>query len=158
WAREPPANTEIFKLPVEGGQSLSTWYIPGATPDAPTVLYLHGSRWNLNSSVFRIERWQGMGYAILAIDYRGFGESSDILPSQLSATHDARVALQELKRRQPDPTRRFVYGHSLGGAVAVALAAQAEPDDFAGLILESTFTSIRDMIAASRWRDIPGLG
>lgn len=157
WAREPLAGTEIFDLPLAAGQTVRAWYLPGPAPDAPTVLYLHGSRWNLNSSVFRMERWADMGYSMLAIDYRGFGESTPLLPSQASAVQDARIALRELARRQPDPARRFVYGHSLGGAVAVALAADAEPDSFAGLILESTFTSIRDMIAASRWRDIPGL-
>lgn len=157
WAREPLPGTEIFDLPLSGGQTIRAWYVSGPSPDAPTVLYLHGSRWNLNSSVFRMERWVDMGYSMLAIDYRGFGESTELLPSQASAVEDAQAALRELERRQPDPARRFVYGHSLGGAVAVALAADAEPDSFAGLILESTFTSIREMIAASRWRNVPGL-
>src|SRR5690606_32455120 len=62
----------------------------------------------------------------------------------------------ELTKRQPDPTKRFVYGHSLGGAIATQLAAETNID-FAGLILESTFTNVRDMIAASNYRDIPGL-
>jgi alpha-beta hydrolase superfamily lysophospholipase len=157
WAREAPAATEIYDLPVSGKETIRAWYIAAANPNAPTVLYLHGSRWNLNSSVFRIERWLEMGYSMLAIDYRGFGESSPRLPSQASAAHDATVALRELQRRQPDPAKRFVYGHSLGGAIAVNAVTSRNVPDFAGLILESTFTNIQDMIATSRWAHIPGL-
>lgn len=157
WAREAPAAAEIYDLPVSAGETIRAWYIPAANPDAPTVLYLHGSRWNLNSSVFRIERWLDMGYSMLAIDYRGFGESTQRLPSQASAALDAQVALRELERRQPDPAKRFVYGHSLGGAIAVDAVTGPNVPDYAGLILESTFTNIRDMIATSRFAHIPGL-
>jgi len=157
WRRDPPANTEIFDLALGNGETLRSWYVPPPAPDAPVVLYLHGSRWSLEDSAFRVERWADMGYGVLAIDYRGFGASSPRLPSQSSVLQDAKLALQELARRQPLAQRRFVYGHSLGGAIAVALAGAADRPDFAGLILESTFTNIRQMIAASRWSHIPGL-
>src|SRR5690606_13834121 len=114
-------------------------------------------RWNLNSSVFRIERWADMGYSILAIDYRGFGASTPGRPSQASALADAEAAMEQLALRQPDPAQRFIYGHSLGGAIAVALAARLNQDEYAGLIIESTFTNIRDMLAGSKWSGIPGL-
>ena len=157
WWREPPSDTEVFDIRLAGNDKVRAWYLANPNPDAPAVLYLHGSRWNLNGSVFRMERWQEMGFSVLAIDYRGFGESSPLLPSQASATEDAVAALQELERRQPDPARRYVYGHSLGGAVAIALAATPGQPEFAGLILESTFTSIEDMIPASGYSGIPGL-
>ncbi len=105
-----------------------------------------------------MERWAEMGYSVLAIDYRGFGQSTARLPSQRSVVDDAAAALDELTRRQPDPARRFVYGHSLGGAVAALLLASPARPEVAGLILESTFTSIRDMIHTTRWAAIPGLG
>lgn len=157
WWREPPSGTEVFDIRLAGNDKVRAWYLANPNPDAPAVLYLHGSRWNLNGSVFRIERWLEMGFSVLAIDYRGFGESSPLLPSQASATEDAVAALQELERRQPDPARRYVYGHSLGGAVAIALAATVQQPEFAGLILESTFTSIQDMIPTTGYSAIPGL-
>src|SRR5690606_16752451 len=106
-----------------------------------------GSRWNLNSSIFRMERWASMGYSVLAIDYRGFGESTARRPSQASAVTDAKAAMKHLALKQPDAASRFIYGHSLGGAIAVAMATELDASNFAGLILESTFTSIRDMLA-----------
>ena len=158
WWRDPPEGTEIFDIELPRGDAMRAWYLKHPNPAAPTVLYLHGSRWNLNCSVFRMQRWSQMGYSLLAIDYRGFGESSPRLPSQASVLADAQAALHELARRQPDPARRFIYGHSLGGAVAAQLAAQQKMPPVAGLILESTFTSIRDMIGTTRWAGVPGLG
>jgi alpha-beta hydrolase superfamily lysophospholipase len=98
---------------------------------------------------------------MLAIDYRGFGDSTPMLPSEDSAFDDVLAAFEELKRRQPDPARRFVYGHSLGGALAIRLAASngsADDDDaLAGVIVESSFTSIADMAAGTRWGWLPGV-
>lgn len=158
WS-DAPERTEIFDIPLTGTDTVRAWYLAQANANAPTVLYLHGSRTNLNRSTFRMERWASMGYSVLAIDYRGFGESTSICPSQASAVRDAKAAMEELALRQPDPSLRFIYGHSLGGAIAVALAEQLDQRDFAGLILESTFTNIRDMLAGSRWAgaSIPGL-
>jgi hypothetical protein len=157
WHREPLAGTEEFDLAVDG-QSIRAWYVPGPRADAATVLYLHGARWNLNGSVFRIERWLDMGYAVLAIDYRGFGQSTPMVPSERSVYADARAAFAELERRQPDPARRVLYGHSLGGAVALDLAAD---DGLRGrmtaVVVESTFTSMPALVRGMRWGWLPGL-
>ena len=156
WARPEPSDTRIYDLTHANGDKIRAWYIGQTDSTRPTVLYLHGSRWNLNSSVFRIERWRAMGYNILAIDYRGFGESTPLLPSQASAVEDAIVAIGELERLQPDPSLRYVYGHSLGGAIASLALKEVNPGT-AGLILESTFTNIQDMLVTSEWADIPAL-
>ncbi|MGY6268596.1 alpha/beta hydrolase [Achromobacter denitrificans] len=158
WWREPAAGTRVYDLALPGGDQVRAWYWQSPRANAPTVLYLHGARWNLNGSAFRIDGWTRMGYSVLAIDYRGFGASTARLPSEKSAQEDAAAALKELARLQPDPSRRFIYGHSLGGAIAIDLAASPEQPDFAGLIVESSFTSIGAMLATLRWGKVPGAG
>jgi pimeloyl-ACP methyl ester carboxylesterase len=122
------------------------WWIPGPNAQAPTLLFLHGARWNLSNNLLRIQRLQRMGFSVLAIDYRGFGKSDGRLPSEEWACADAQAAWDHLRLLEPDPRRRFVYGHSLGGAIAIDLAARNS--DVAGVIVESSFTSIREMAAA----------
>lgn len=156
WFSDPPIGTETFDLTLRDGDTVHAWYWQHPDSNAPTVLYLHGARWNLNGSAFRMASWTRMGYSVLAIDYRGFGQSTARLPSQKSATEDASAALLELARRQPDPSKRFVYGHSLGGAVAIELAARPDKPAFAGLIVESSFTSIAAMLGTLRWGKLPG--
>ncbi|MGE5337579.1 MAG: alpha/beta hydrolase [Gemmatimonadota bacterium] len=151
--REPPAGGTAFELPLAGGGHLHAWYVPAAEAGAPTVLFLHGARRNLSGSYARVELLRSLGFNVLAIDYRGFGRSTALLPSEQSAREDTRRAFEELIRRQPDPARRFVYGYSLGGALAIDLAADV--DGIGGLIVESTFTSIPDLVRASRWNWIP---
>jgi pimeloyl-ACP methyl ester carboxylesterase len=122
------------------------WWIPGPKAQAPTLLFLHGARWSLSNNLFRIQRLHRMGFSVLAIDYRGFGKSDGTLPSEAWACADAQAAWNHLRLLEPDPRRRFLYGHSLGGAVAIDLAARNA--DVAGVIVESSFTSIREMAAA----------
>ena len=74
------------------GHKLHAWWIKADNPDAPTILYLHGARWNLTGSVTRVERWRKLGFNVLAIDYRGFGRSSDVVPSESLAYEDAEAA------------------------------------------------------------------
>ncbi len=89
------------------------------------------------------------GWNVLVIDYRGFGESyGDEEPSEAKLYEDALAALKYLKvDRHIPPNKIFIYGHSLGGAVAIELATKKECSDTAGLIVESTFTSIQEMSA-----------
>ena len=161
WFADPLAGTEEYDVKLANGHQLHFWYVPQADAKrAPTVLYLHGARWNLNGSVFRMSRWVDLGFNVLAVDYRGFGKSTELLPSEETAYADARVALEELKRREPDPARRFIYGHSLGGALAIDLAAgplkQAD-NEVGGVIIESTFTSIPAVVRGMKYGWVPGI-
>jgi len=97
------------------------------------------------------------GFSVFAIDYRGFGKSDGELPSEATVYEDARAAWQWLVEREPDASRRFIYGHSLGGAVAIDLAAQLSdgPASARGLIVESSFTSIPELVADSGYGFLP---
>jgi hypothetical protein len=150
-----PPEVEAFDLHHANGDVVHAWYYPAEDHGAPTALFLHGARRNLPGSVSRIEHWHGLGFNVLAIDYRGFGRSTALLPSEETAIADASLAVAELKRREPDPGKRFLYGYSLGGALAIAMAA--EHNGFAGVVVESSFTSIADLVRQSKWGWVPGL-
>ena len=135
------------------GERVHGWWLPATSAESATLLYLHGARWNLSNNLFRIQRLQRMGFAVLAIDYRGFGRSDGELPSEAQAYADAQAAWDRLRALEPDPQRRFLYGHSLGGAVAIELATRN--DDVAGLIVESTFTSMREMAEVMGYGNYP---
>lgn len=123
-----------------------------ADPAAPVLLYLHGSRWNVSGSAPRIRRMRQLGFSVLAIDYRGFGKSTPGLPSEATVYEDARAAWDWLARQYPDRAR-YLFGHSLGGAVAIDLASRV--DDESGTIVEGTFTSIADVARTFRWGWLP---
>jgi alpha-beta hydrolase superfamily lysophospholipase len=134
------------------GQQLHAWWLKGDDPNAPVVLYLHGARWNLTGSVTRIERWRQLGFAVLAVDYRGFGKSTHVAPTEAFAYEDAEAAWEYLAKLTPGRSR-YIVGHSLGGAIAVELARRHP--DASGLVLEATFTSVRDMIDHQPWGFLP---
>lgn len=153
WYYGMPDGMVEKRLPIDtakGVQHLDSWWWPADDPKAPAVLYLHGARWNLTGQLFRIQQLHDFGFSVLAIDYRGFGKSDGDLPSEHTVYEDARVAWQRLTELQPDPARRFIYGHSLGGAIAIDLASQlgmhaGERAPARGLIVESSFTNLAEI-------------
>jgi alpha-beta hydrolase superfamily lysophospholipase len=166
WYHGLPGSVQELDLQpksLKAGQNIHAWWWPAKRPDAPAILYLHGVRWNLTGQLFRIEQLRAAGYSVLAIDYRGFGQSHGDLPSESSVYEDARIAWERFKLLQPDPNKRLIYGHSLGGAVAIDLAAElgqnAARDHTAlpvrGLVIESTFTSLADVAAAVAKTSLP---
>jgi fermentation-respiration switch protein FrsA (DUF1100 family) len=130
-------------------------WLPQADPQAPLLLYLHGAKWDVRSSAQRIRRLHGLGFAVLGIDYRGFGQSSDLLPSEGGAHEDVQAAWAWLADKRPQAPR-YVYGHSLGSAIAVHLVAELPPAQRpAGLMLESAFPSVPAVASTFKWGWLP---
>jgi len=127
-------------------------WLPQPQPDAPVLLYLHGARYDVRGSAHRMRRMHDLGFAVLGIDYRGFGRSTQSLPSETMAYEDARAAWDWLAARHPQAPR-FVFGHSLGGAIAVHLAHEVQ--DEAGLIVEGGFPSIPEVVNTFKWGWLP---
>ena len=127
-------------------------WLPRPEASAPVLLFLHGVRWDVRASAPRMRQLHALGFSVLGIDYRGFGRSSGALPSESLVAEDARAAWAWLAREQPE-AQRYVFGHSLGGVVAVRLA-QEVPDE-AGLIVEGAFTSTQDLVNSTRWGWLP---
>ncbi len=127
-------------------QRLEMWWLPHAHESAPTLLYFHGTFRNLFENVHKIDSLREAGFAVLAVDYRGWGLSTPITPSEQTILQDADVAWSELQRREPRAAQRVIYGHSMGSGVAVDLASRLHANsDFGALILESAFSSFADV-------------
>ena len=121
------------------------WWIPASQPNAQVLLYLHGNGINIGANVAHANRFHRLGFSVLLPDYRGYGRSEGSFPTEAAVYQDAAVAWDYLvQERKIQPEQIFLYGHSLGGAVAIDLAVK-QPDA-AGLIVESSFTSIRDIV------------
>jgi uncharacterized protein len=124
------------------GTKLHGWYVPQENPRA-IILYCHGNAGNLTdwTDVVRILH-DRVGATVMIFDYRGFGKSEG-KSSEGGVLADARAARAWLaKRANCSETDIVLMGRSLGGAVAIDLAAN---DNARGLVLESTFTSMPEV-------------
>jgi pimeloyl-ACP methyl ester carboxylesterase len=135
-------------LPVPAGdkkvERIHGWWMPAAT-NAKVLLYLHGNGINIGANVAHANRFHQLGFSVLLIDYRGYGRSEGGFPTEARVYQDAAAAWNYLvKQRQIKPSQIFLYGHSLGGAIAIDLAVQHP--EAAGLIVESSFASIREIV------------
>jgi hypothetical protein len=130
----------------ENGQSerIHAWWIPAAIKSDRCLIYLHGSALNIQSNITHARRFHQMGFSVLLVSYRGYGKSDGVFPSEAKIYADAQSAWNYLVDQRGIEARNiFIYGHSLGGAVAIQLALTHT--DAAGVIVESSFTSIADM-------------
>lgn len=128
---------EVF-LTTEDGTQICAWLVPAAAAEAPTVLYLHGNGSNLGDLVQLACGFHELGFTFAAVDFRGYGKSAGN-PTEAGLYQDGKAAYRWLTSKGIPPSRIFIYGQSLGGAVAAWLAAR-EPS--AGLILEGVFPSL----------------
>ncbi len=120
---------------------LNGWWIPRLNSRA-TLLFLHGNAGNISHRLDSIKIFHDLGLSVFIIDYRGYGNSEG-KPSEKGTYLDAEAAWQYLVNEKNIASDEIiVFGRSLGGAVASWLATK---HTVAGLILESTFTSIEDM-------------
>ncbi|WP_031293051.1 alpha/beta hydrolase [Leptolyngbya sp. Heron Island J] len=137
----PPASyqdtPDILKIPVTDNEQISALYLPN--PEATfTLLYIHGNAEDLGDIRPRLADMYRWGFSIFAYDYRGYG-TSDGKPSERNAYQDINAAYTYITQQlKVSSNEIIVYGRSVGGGSATALASQ---QPVAGLILESTFTS-----------------
>ncbi|MBI1174814.1 MAG: alpha/beta fold hydrolase [Sideroxydans sp.] len=139
----------------EAGEMFA-WWIPAGGTGAPTMLYLHGNDKNVGHvrDMEYARGMHGLGYNVLMIDYRGYGKSSGIKPGERTVYEDAESAWDYLvQQRGIAPGRIFIYGHSLGGAVAIDLAIRHA--EAAGVIEESSFTSMPAIASVTGYGFMP---
>jgi fermentation-respiration switch protein FrsA (DUF1100 family) len=149
---EPPGLVfEDAEFTAADGTRLHGWYAPCDQPRA-AVLLCHGNAGNVTDRADWVRLLQqDLGVSVLVFDYRGYGKSEG-KPNEEGIIADGRAARAWLAEREGiDETEIVLLGRSLGGAVAVALAAEKPPP---GLVLESTFSSMTD-VAASLFPFLP---
>ncbi len=126
-------------------ERLHAWWLPGRKGDEQVLLHLHGNGGNMSYNLDTLSVYQNLGFSILSIDYRGYGRSEGKFPTEAEVYRDAQAAWDYLvTTRGISPENIFLYGHSLGGAIAIDLAIR-QPRA-AGVIADNTFTSMRAMV------------
>jgi fermentation-respiration switch protein FrsA (DUF1100 family) len=131
---------DVF-LETEDDVRIHAFYLPAAGASR-ALLFLHGNAGNASHRLPNAAELIRLGIHVLLLDYRGYGLSEG-RPSEEGVYADARAGLAHLVARRGIPENRIVvFGRSLGGAVGVDLARDR---DLAGVILESTWTSLADV-------------
>lgn len=134
---------EDVAFQAEDGTRLHGWWIRSPRqPAVAHVLLAHGNAGNIGDRVLHAKLLTDAGLDVFLFDYRGYGRSEG-KPAEEGTYRDARAARAAVLRQAGVDAARLVYlGESIGGALAVALAVEAPP---LGLVMQSAFTSVRDM-------------
>ena len=142
-------------------ENIHGWWLPNAKQEATNnlgdrkvILYLHGKGKNISANAKHANRLMRMGFSVLVIDYRGYGRSDGGFPTESSVYTDAQTAWDYLIQKGFKPNQIMIYGHSLGGAIAIDLALK-HPDAL-GMIVDASFTSMSEMAQLdSKYRIFP---
>ncbi len=128
-------------LSVEGGERVAAWFVK-ATDAHGAALFCHGNAGNISHRVDSIRLLVDLGLDVMIFDYEGYGKSTGS-PSETAMYRDVEAAYDYLVEQKKVPASRVIaFGRSLGAAAATWIAVERE---VAGLIIESTFTSLPDL-------------
>ena len=133
-------SVEKIKIKTNDNIELLSWYHKKVSANYKTILFLHGNAGTLGNRIHKINHFKDMNINFLLISWRGFNGNRGI-PTEQGLYEDARSALSWLKLENIRAEDIVIYGESLGTAVAVEIA---QNKNFAGIILESPFTSMID--------------
>jgi hypothetical protein len=145
---------EDVQIPCEDGVNIHAWLMlrtagQQANP-LPTFVYFHGNAGNIGLRLPNaLQMMQYLNVNVLLVEYRGYGNSDSVAPTEAGLKLDGQAALKFIvKHPKINPSKIFLFGRSLGGAVAFDLAnyAQQRGIPIAGVIVENTFTSISAMV------------
>jgi len=146
-----PFETHIIRC--EDGISIHSWLLLHPNTKAqrqPTIIFFHGNAGNIGLRLPNAQQmYSRLNANILMVEYRGYGDSDTVKPTEKGLKLDAEAALNFISSHpQVDPQRIFCFGRSLGGAVTFHMAKYAEQQHkpLAGIILENTFLSISKMV------------
>ena len=139
-----------FDYTETGKPQLNGWWIPaetGAGLAGNTILFLHDGRGSLSDAVTQLQSLHSIGINIFAFDYRGFGKSADLHPSEDSMNQDADAAFAYLTGTRHLPSNSIVmYGVGLGAPIAAS--ATARHPETAAVILENISPTASTLFSA----------
>jgi len=141
-----PEMTSVW-LETDDGLRLTAWFAP-AEADKPTFVHFHGNGGNISGRGGRARPYLDQGYGVLLAEYRGYGGNPG-RPTEAGLYADAMAAFRFIEKTGIDHRSVFIYGESLGTAVAVYAAAELAQagTPVAGVILEAPMSSITDVAA-----------
>ena len=128
------------KVTTQDNIELLSWYHNKDIDKHKTILFLHGNAGSLENRIHKINHFKDMNVNFLLVAWRGFSGNKG-KPTEKGLYEDARSAVTWLKSRGVKENNIIIYGESLGTGVATEIA---QNKNFAGIILESPFTSMID--------------
>lgn len=134
------------KLATKDGETLQAWYAP-ARPGKPTILFFHGNGGEISQRAERFAAFQGQGFGVFFLSYRGYGASTGS-PSETGLMTDAFAAYDGLIAQGVKPETLVLVGESLGTGVAVQLAAERS---VRALALEAPYSSAASVAGERYW-------
>ena len=131
---------EKVKIKNQDNIDLISWYHEKDKIKYKTILFLHGNAGSLENRIHKINHFKDMGVNFLIIAWRGFSGNAGE-PTEKGLYEDAKSAVRWLKEKGIKEKNIIIYGESLGTGVATEIS---QNKNFAGIILESPFTSMID--------------
>ena len=136
-----------IEVHTKDGERLYGWHREAEKKSGPrrTLIYFHGNASSVLAPLPLQERLSSGGWDFVGIHYRGYPGSTGV-PSEAGVHRDAEATWKYVTGELGTaPQRVAIHGRSLGGGVAVQLAAAVSPG---ALILDSTFTSLVELAKA----------
>jgi len=131
---------EKVKIKTQDNIELLSWYHNKNINNYKTILFLHGNAGSLENRIHKINHFKDININFLLVAWRGFS-GNEGKPTEQGLYEDARSAVRWLKSKGILEKNIIIYGESLGTGVATEIA---QNKNFAGIILESPFTSMID--------------
>ena len=122
------------------GIELLGWFHKKDLKKFKTIIFFHGNAGSIENRIHKINHFKDMGVNFLIIAWRGFSGNHGN-PTEKGLYEDGKSAIKWLNQKGVKNKDIILYGESLGTGVAVHLS---QNDNFAGVILESPFTSMVD--------------
>ena len=140
---------EEFDLEASDGARLNALYFPGKEAKG-LILYYHGNAGNLDRWGKIVSYFPPQGYAVVVMDYRGYGKSRG-KRTEAALRQDALLFYRHAQSMGYTDENIIVYGRSLGASLATYVASRNNPSQ---LILETPFFNLID-VAQHRFPFLP---